>query len=246
MRIQYFSDLHLEHLKEYPKIQAKAQILCLLGDIGHPFSELYKDFLIDISCKFVKIFMITGNHEYYSKNPNFKEKTMNENNEKIKLIIKENNLTNVSFLNDSCEYYDDYLFVGTTLWSHIKDKKNISNDTNYIKDLNVDDINELHHKCVDFLKETFKSNNDKQIIVLSHFLPSFQLIDDEYLSFGKILQCFASHNEELINKPVKLWLYGHTHKPKKSIINFIPITCNPIGYSGENSNPNFEEIIILI
>lgn len=47
MKIQYFSDLHLEFLKHIPIIQARVPILCLLGDIGYPFSNMYENFLIE-------------------------------------------------------------------------------------------------------------------------------------------------------------------------------------------------------
>ncbi len=67
MRIQYISDIHLEFFKVLPKqiVRPVADILCLAGDIGYPFSSLYRDFLKQVSRDFKKVFLIAGNHEYY-------------------------------------------------------------------------------------------------------------------------------------------------------------------------------------
>ena len=64
--IQYISDLHLEHLKMLPYIKLAANNLCLLGDIGSPRTQIYKDFIRDCSIKFKNVFVIYGNHEYHS------------------------------------------------------------------------------------------------------------------------------------------------------------------------------------
>ena len=62
MKIQYISDIHLEYQSTLPNIDQISDILVLAGDIGFPFSFLYKEFLIDMNKKFKKIFLIAGNH----------------------------------------------------------------------------------------------------------------------------------------------------------------------------------------
>ena len=59
MKIQYISDIHLEYLSEIPKINPVGDVLVLAGDIGHPFSSIYINFLIDVNNKFKKVFLIT-------------------------------------------------------------------------------------------------------------------------------------------------------------------------------------------
>jgi Icc-related predicted phosphoesterase len=59
MKLQYFSDLHLEFFKKQKfdhLIQAKAPILVLCGDIGDVERHLYEAFLHNVSGKFDKIF----------------------------------------------------------------------------------------------------------------------------------------------------------------------------------------------
>jgi predicted phosphodiesterase len=242
LKIQYISDIHLEFYKNLPIINAIAPVLCLAGDIGYPDSKIYKDFLINLNdnINFEKIFLISGNHEYYNQC-----EPIEETNKKINSLLQKNNLNKISFLNNSSEYYNGYLFIGSTLWSHISNKKNTTNDFKYIENMTIDKCNELHKNSVDFITKETELNKDKKIIMLTHFLPSYNLIDQKYEAYSKYNQCFASHNDNLIVDPVVLWIYGHTHSPKESMINNIPLVCNPIGYPGENKNIDLEKIIDL-
>ena len=77
MRIQYISDLHLEHYHnlKIPSIfrriiESVGDILILAGDIGYPSEKHYTDFIQFISDKYEKIFLILGNHEYYKTHLN--------------------------------------------------------------------------------------------------------------------------------------------------------------------------------
>jgi hypothetical protein len=40
---------------------------------------------------------------------------------------------------------------------------------------------------------------------------------------------------------IKCWFYGHTHSANETIIDGINFLCNPIGYLGENKNPDFNK-----
>jgi len=49
-----------------PKIKVMADVLCLAGDIGYPYSGIYREFLKQMNSDFKKVFIIAGNHEYYN------------------------------------------------------------------------------------------------------------------------------------------------------------------------------------
>ena len=73
MKIRYFSDLHLEFIKDNQLKQfirqipsGKDEICILAGDIGNPYEQHYDTFIQFISQHFKKIFVIAGNHEYYN------------------------------------------------------------------------------------------------------------------------------------------------------------------------------------
>lgn len=231
MIIQYFSDLHLEFDSTY-KVTPIGDVLILAGDIGCPFEESYQTFLKEMSVKFPKVFLITGNHEYYGS-------TIDKTNEKITEIVS--TLRGVTFLNNSIEIYNGYTFVGTTLWSNLRDFRYLTCDRKRIKEISFTKINELHNKSINFLQNVIENNT--HIIVITHFLPSLSLTDKSCDS--RYDQCYASDLDFLIKSPVTHWFYGHTHKKNYAVINDITVLCNPIGYPDENETINFNEIIEL-
>ena len=237
MLIQYVSDIHLEFMTKIPKINVMADVLCLAGDIGYPYSGIYKDFLIKMNNSFKKVFIITGNHEYYMSGKN-DNRSMDEINQMIYGLIKIHNLTNTTFLNNSYEMYNDYLFVGTTLWSKIPsmNMNDIArmNDFKMIKNMSFDTYNLLHIKNRNFIENDILSKFDKnKIIMMTHHLPSFKLIADEYIQSD--YNCFyASECDKFFVNPIVAWIYGHTHTPSVNIINDIQFVCNPKGYPSEN------------
>jgi predicted phosphodiesterase len=242
MRIQFFSDLHLEFLKSScPNIKSTAPVLCLLGDIGNPFHTNYARFLCHLNPNpdFKKIFLISGNHEYYSKD---KTKSIMQTNLQIQSIIYGNCLNKISYLDNQTEYYNNYLFVGSTLWSNIINSQNLHSDFHYIKGMDIGRYNQLHTNATKFILANINNSNSK-IIVLTHHLPSYSIIHEKYKNYLKYHQCFASHCDSLIKPPVSLWLYGHTHTPKNDRINNIPVICNPIGYPREKQVCNFEQFV---
>jgi predicted phosphohydrolase len=129
MKLRYFSDLHLEFIKPNKIEQFITQIppgmdeICILaGDIGNPYQTNYDIFMQFISKNFKKTFVITGNHEYYNKT-----KTIQETNEFMEEYFQQ--FDNIRFLNNNYEMYENYCFIGTTLWSHITNPIYEINDT---------------------------------------------------------------------------------------------------------------------
>jgi predicted phosphodiesterase len=238
MKIQYISDIHLELQKKIPKIIPVANILVLAGDIGYPDTNIYKEFLKEMNKLFKKVFLITGNHEYYSSN------SMEEVENSIEKTLEIYNLKNITFLNSSYEDYEGIRFIGTTLWTNIKNPSNTINDMNIIKDFSVELNNELHSVQKEFLEESLQES-PLPIVIITHHLPSYTLIHKEFQtdSWNKYNQNFASDCDSLIKPPIKLWIYGHTHKENNSVINSVHCVCNPIGYPSEIWNKNIKKSI---
>ena len=236
MRIQYFSDLHLEFLKTTISFKSVAPILVLAGDIGYPHENSYKNFIKSVSEQFEKVFLIAGNHEYYRN-----LQTIEETNKKIHDLITSSKLSNVTFLNNSFEDYAGYRFVGSTLWTEISNLNYLSNDFNEIVCMSVEKYNQLHHQSRQFLSEII--HTDKKIIVISHHVPSHILTHPDYVKFEKYKQCFSSNSDDLIKENIVCWFYGHTHKPMSTKLNGVQMCCNPIGYPDENKKIDFEKII---
>ena len=241
MRIQYISDLHLEHYHKFKiksifsKIENVADILIVAGDIGYPSKQHYTDFINFISDKYQKIFIILGNHEYYSTHLLPKNTVLE--------IIKP--YKNISLLDDNYEIYKGYCFVGTTLWSNVADiemaHKYKINDISHIKDLgNIDNYNQLHRKSVEFLQQIFKLTYN--FIVITHHIPLLELITENYKD-NPYNQWFATDLKYLMNPNIKHWFFGHTHTASENKYYDIEFHCNSIGYPNENSNQNYHKSI---
>lgn len=246
MNIRYLSDLHLEFIKpnKINKFISKMppgndEICVLAGDIGNPYQQNYDTFMNFISKNFKKTFVISGNHEYYSKT-----KTIEETNIYMENYFKQ--FENISFLNNSFEKYDGLCFIGSTLWSKITNPIYEINDVYSIINFDYIKYNELNLSCVNFLSSVLQ--NEFNCVVITHHMPSKSLIDAKYktekmLPYNQWFYCDMDNLIENNKCKIKCWIYGHTHTPSNIVINEIPFLCNPIGYPNENSNVNFESKI---
>jgi hypothetical protein len=160
-------------------------------------------------------------------------------------------------LNNSTELYNDYLFVGSTLWSDIDGVDNSliknMNDFKKIKPNNYDKFKltksiytEMFVNNINFLYDTIIKNSDKKIVILTHHLPTYILINEKYT--GDLMNCFfASHFlEDLFQPNIKAWLCGHSHSFNEKIINGIYFGLNPYGYPDENKETKLNHCIDLL
>ena len=160
-KIRYLSDLHLEFIKPNKIERFLRQIpsgdtyeICILaGDIGNPYQPNYDIFMKFISTNFIKTFVIPGNHEYYHKT-----KTIQETNDFLKHYFQQ--FHNMSFLNNSYEIYENYCFVGTTLWSKITNPIYEINDVYNIPQFDYIQYNRINMLSVDFLEDVVENNDN--------------------------------------------------------------------------------------
>jgi predicted phosphodiesterase len=250
MKIRYLSDIHLEFIKPL-KLQRlvldqiapaeEGEICILAGDIGYPESENYDLFMKFVNNHFIKTFVIPGNHEYYNK-----FKIVEEMDTFMEEYFKQH--PNITLLNNRTEKYGDYTFVGTTLWSYIKDPMFSTNDVYQIPNFDYMKCNELNRICIKFLEDSIAKNEN--CIVITHHLPSKQFIDPKYNTIRDrpYQQWFYSDMDLFIHTyhdKIKYWFYGHTHTASKNKVNNILFLCNPIGYPGENNKVELNKTVLL-
>jgi predicted phosphodiesterase len=250
VKFQYVSDLHLEHYSKYieiPKLN-DCENLFLLGDIGYPDNQVYKDFIEYCSKKWENVFVLFGNHEYHSK---CKTKTMDDINNETLLFPK-----NVYFL-DNCYYFvnkltnqvtkhidshsTDYIkIVGSILWSNIKD--NIVyrvNDYRFIYTapnvrLTPDITRGMFKTNKEYILKQLESDVMDTILLTHHGV--HDLCNGDYR--GNFMESgYTTNILELSQfKHLLACISGHTHS---SVNTFIPGTnirllSNCYGYKGEN------------
>lgn len=243
MKIQYYSDLHLEFPdnKEYilnNPIEPIADILILAGDIV-PFKIIdnHQDFFNHISRNFKTTYWIPGNHEYYYYNVDssrFLDTKIRENIFLVNNCIKEISGVNIIF---------------STLWSNISESKRwliqqSLSDFKVIKYndhlFNVDDYNSLHKESLEFIQNALNETSDNKTVVVTHHAPTFVNYPEKYVD-SKINEAFASNLTELIeDNSIDFWIYGHHHSNVNEFqIDNTKLVTNQLGYIKYNENVGF-------
>jgi predicted phosphohydrolase len=196
---------------------------------------------------FEKIFVISGNHEYYKSNME-----ITAVDQLCRHICSSLPQQNVMFLqNEEYKLCPQISVYGTTLWTHIYNDtantiRNTINDYKYIDNFTPEVSNALHIKSIKELTKSVSSKkHDEKVIVMTHHLPSFDLIDSCYRSsVYQEVNCAFATDVAIRNDPrIVAWVYGHTHKSRQDG----KFYCNPVGYPGENKNwslNRFFEIVI--
>lgn len=266
-KILPISDLHLETHSYLLNISKEdVDIILLAGDIGNKFQAM--KFIEPLLEKGFIVVYVLGNHEFY--NINTKIKTMKEIKEGWK--ERANKFVNLYVLDNNSLIIDDVKIIGTTFWSHINtedyDVKEVEDinlkqsDLTHIykskklnsgyrilsaKNITVDDYNELHKECVDYLsKELTKPFNGTQIL-LSHY----PLLKESYSKLNdneKYLSQFYNNDykELVINSNLDYIIHGHIHESFCYEKNGIKVICNPLGYKKyKEDNKDFNENLIL-
>ena len=245
-KFQLISDIHLE-FGTCKKIVKFADNLILAGDIGYPEDKLFTNFLTNVSNTFNKVFYVTGNHEYYQnwkKGKNIKINNIQETNNIIKNIIS--NFNNIYFLdNDFYDFDDNLRIIGSTLWTNIHMNSKSINDSYqiYLDEktlINDEYIREIYKNNVSFIENQidYAKENNKKLLVITHHLPSYQLILEKYKTqtYFAYNSHFASDLDYLMDNTIRAWCAGHSHGRNQKIINNVPCYLNAFGYPKEDRN----------
>ncbi len=245
---QVASDLHLEFYESNDQpcqLEVSAPYLILAGDIGYPFEPHYTKYLTSVASKYTKVFVISGNHEYYQRSGNNK-RSMLEIDAKIEDICSA--LGNVHYLNNHSMIVDGVRLVGTTLWTHVSDESksyvgSAMNDYRCIYNadgslITPDDTNSYHLMNLSWLTSELHKYVTEKVVVITHHLPSSVFIHKKYWGHP-INEGFMTDLEMLMKKPVVAWIGGHTHCSINVTHRKIKCMVNPLGYPGEN--PDFKK-----
>lgn len=216
-------------------IQQPEAVLVLAGDVGYPFSQKYRQFLKAMDEAHDRVFLIAGNHEFYSDTH-----SVPEIKEQIKNVCS--TLPNTSFLDNSVAYYAGYQWVGTTVPE--ADAPPIS-DIVKIRDY---DPPKWHAESVRFLEKELATSG-KESIVITHHMPSPHLILPKYRTpkMEPYHSWFAASTsmEHLFLPHVRVWCYGHTHGADDRFLGQTRFVCNPVGYPGENAHVDLHKVVDL-
>jgi predicted phosphodiesterase len=255
MNIQVVSDLHGEgwqpHSKLWSVVTPKAPVAVVAGDIH---SRHFEDMLNEIATKFEKVIAVYGNHEFYHRDISWKcDKTLLA--------------PNVSVLDCDAVEYDDVLFLGCTLWTDfdnadwfvMRSAQDGINDFHAITDNNggtkftVRAALEKHYQEKAWLKMMIEQNRDKKIVIVTHFLPSYQCVHPKWKQGGTDMlnRYFSANCDDLIEMcEAKAWIHGHTHDVRELELCGVPVFCNPLGYGlgkeGLSFGQEYKDMVITV
>lgn len=246
MKVAIGSDIHLDFsdlTSAFFGNKDNADVLLLAGDIveSRHASKAYKMFE-KLSKEYPLIAFISGNHEFYGSNYQKSKDSMKKLSEEF---------PNVYYLDDYyMDLYDDYLLIGSTLWSNYLNGNPLSqlsasnrmNDFRMIRlesknygKLTPNDCSQWFDESKNYIDVITDAYSDKKVIVMSHHAPSFKSINmsrsDNIYDNG----AYASELDEFImsKENIKLWVHGHTHHVSDYYIGSCRVICNPRGYPNE-------------
>lgn len=230
--VQYMSDIHLEYRRATVSIPVISRNLVLAGDIGNPFKDNYREFLIKCSNEYDHTFIIPGNHEYWGCN-------MDRTDDQMDKVV--NRFSNIYSLKNEVVEAENITFIGCTLWSRIlKEPNNRRGDEHNITINNANitwnDLNRLHSNDLQWLTSVLQSYDNKSTVVVTHHIPTYKMLHPYYdvPRYKNDHDRYYTDLEHLIKPPIKAWIAGHSHCVMGTTLNGVSIRINAVGYPAEN------------
>jgi hypothetical protein len=220
-------------------------VLCVCGDVCPLSSHQreYVDFFAHVSQMAKTVLVVLGNHEFYGT-------TIEEGYSTAKLLVGA--FPNVHLLERDKLQIDNVCFYGTTLWSRVPDQMMekagwAMNDFSHIVNHDPRKMNQLFADSYDWLKKAVVKDRNADLnlvqVILTHHLPSFELIAEQYKNNSDGLNC--CYATEIIGDILPdFWLCGHSHQRTDTIIeDGVRCIIHCRGYKGEtNDNHNLVKV----
>ncbi|KAL4764523.1 Ser/Thr protein phosphatase superfamily [Aspergillus foveolatus] len=241
---QVLSDLHLEVNEQYLSFEIPlcSKHLILAGDVGRLMDyDNYLGFLKRQTDQFDLVFLVLGNHEFYTG-------TFTAGLQKARQLEQEPSLNGRLILLHQRRY--DILgsrvtILGCTLWSKVPDDardivRSRIQDFKKIQGWTVDDHNGSHEVDLAWLLkeiesiqiEDRKQSQKRSILVVTHHAPSLQKTSSPQHANSPWGSAFGTEILPRLSKSsgVKAWVFGHTHYTTEFKNQGIRVVANQRGY----------------
>ena len=275
MRIQLFSDLHLERYPDFhPHFAADVDVVVLAGDIGsyQPGSRLKTDdfglqrfspLRPDSACS--RVLFVPGNHEFDSLD--FDETYLR--------LRKTCDRLGIEWLERQVVTVGRVRFVGTTLWSdfdalaaressvtrQMQARSKAYRTANYYLSKNTtlklgepvlaESIRDMSIQCQAWLRDALSVPFDGTTVAVTHFAPSLLSADPRYgLTPGTAGFCNALDD---LFPLAHVWMHGHLHCMNDYIVEgnhdgrswACRVVANPLGYLSKGEQAAFRENLVI-
>lgn len=235
MRINYFSDLHLE-FGPLAAPDNNADIIVAAGDIGVGMYGL--NWLKSLN---KPVIYVAGNHEFYGQ----------EYRQTLQSIREQCQGSKVYFLENDCFIFQGVRFLGCTLWTDlfVEGDENAEmlritlNDFWQIRYadnfLDLAKFSQLHCASKAWLEQQLAQPFLGKTVVITHHAPILSSWRDSSGALKRLAYCndlaalLHEHN-------IALWFHGHVHCALDYHYADSRILCNPRGYFGAKSVADFD------
>ncbi len=257
MKIQIFSDIHLEFGRSMPELDyhieipdMEADLVVAAGDIGT--GTMGATWLRNRFPK-SQVVYVMGNHEYYGgRIPGAKEKIMR--------CLKMHN--NIHVLDDEILTIKDWKLFACTLWTDfnlngnpeqaMSHSRSIMNDYRSIeyedRKLEPLDTMTLHYRSRKKIESFLQENDPSQSIIITHHSPCYQSIEGSRINAIE-RSSYTSDMIRLIEEyQPAYWIHGHIHRTMEYNVGKTKIIQNGLGYPETSSpacNPDFDPECVI-
>jgi predicted phosphodiesterase len=275
MRIQLFSDLHLETDPGFqPRVAPDTDVVVVAGDVGsyQPRSRLETDdFGLSrfapgsLGAPNATVIYVPGNHEFDGLEFDEAYARLRATCERLGIIWLEREVVTIGTVR----------FVGTTLWSdfdafagkqndlseQIKLRSKAFRAANYYLSANTtlrdgqpvlaEEIRGMSLACQAWLRDALAVPFDGATVVVTHFAPSLLSADPRYgLTAGTAGFC---NSLDGLFPRVDVWMHGHLHCMNDYVVTGSedgrPWSCrvvaNPLGYARKGEQAAFREDLVI-
>lgn len=240
MKIQYFSDIHLEF---GPTILSAtdADVVIAAGDIG-----VGADGVEWLKTSGKPTIYIAGNHEYYGGEMGTVQASIREAvaGSNIRFLECEaTELHGVRFL--GATLWTDFLGGNTRLMDALKDQMNdyhqVRLGANLLK---PSDLVALNREARAWLQNELATTYPGPTVVVTHHAPLFSSWHAPENSLFKGAYC-NDLSQFVIDYDIALWVHGHVHARSDYRANALRVVCNPRGYDGYQLVDGFSDSRIV-
>jgi predicted phosphodiesterase len=253
MKIQLYSDLHIESMGYYTIPKQESDLIVLAGDIDVGTHGI--EWAEELS-RFHKkpVIYIAGNHEYYKRDYLKLTQSFRDYADQHDKLI---------YLEKDEVIIDGVRVLGATLWTNYCHELGVIERNRNMDVLNdaLDDHRLIQYKGGFFTTQSAYTENQKaekwlrqkldepfdgKTVVITHHSPSTKCGHREF-GLNKFSSGFVSNLDNLVKK-ADFWFYGHTHCNEDMMIGKCRIISNQKGYPREKTagEPYRLELLIEI
>lgn len=235
MRINYFSDVHLEFGEQSLPV-ADADVVVAAGDIG-----VFGQGVAWLKRIDKPVIYVAGNHEFYN----------NDYHRVLDMLRRECEGSNIRFLEKDQCVFQGVRFLGCTLWTDlfvegaakVEALGKTLNDFRKIiingEPFGPEHFSWLHCQSKEWLQSMLSEPYDGKTVVVTHHAPTEWSWIDTPNSIKKIAYC--NDLKPLFHEyEIAAWFHGHVHNMGDYRIADARILSNTRGYLGRKTVPNFD------